>query len=365
MEQRKPTLDYIQALRALAAIMVVMCHARDFLKGSQYEGLAHNLFWPGAFGVDLFFIISGFIIVYTSYDYSSGDVLKFVKKRFMRVWPLYFVFTLIYIAAVKFINTNGMQGFSYNPLISAFDLLNVIKSLAFIPLNLDSPVYFGTATLFVGWTLNYEIYFYSVCAIGLLFSNRKYWFYGFWFAVTLLIIPAHLGAFNKYRPMVEGVGYINLMMQPLVWEFVFGAIIAIMYKKDMFNIEKARFAIPMIFFAIAIPACMYATRYNADHGITHSGMYYCIMFFMLTSCHKYIANKIRFPKIILLTGNASYSLYLSHPISFILSFKIKQYLFPQWNSASFSFMGMAVLFSLAISFLSYHFIEKKMSRIYR
>ncbi|HAT1529117.1 TPA: acyltransferase, partial [Morganella morganii] len=42
-------------------MLVVLCHARDFLKGTEYEKIAHNLFWPGAFGVDLFFIISGFI----------------------------------------------------------------------------------------------------------------------------------------------------------------------------------------------------------------------------------------------------------------------------------------------------------------
>ncbi|MEM8322497.1 acyltransferase, partial [Morganella morganii] len=87
----KKNLDYIQALRAIAAMLVVLCHARDFLKGTEYEKIAHNLFWPGAFGVDLFFIISGFIIVYTSYNYNKNDTLKFIKKRFLRVWPLYFI----------------------------------------------------------------------------------------------------------------------------------------------------------------------------------------------------------------------------------------------------------------------------------
>ncbi|EKS6335338.1 acyltransferase family protein, partial [Enterobacter hormaechei] len=98
---RKNNLQYIQALRAIAAMLVVLCHARDFLKGTEYEWLAQRLFWPGAFGVDLFFIISGFIIIYTSHSYQSNDLIKFIKKRFLRVWPLYFIMTIAYIVIVK------------------------------------------------------------------------------------------------------------------------------------------------------------------------------------------------------------------------------------------------------------------------
>lgn len=67
MYQKRKTLDFIQVLRALAAVLVVLHHARLFLTGTEHEKLSFNLFWPGAFGVDLFFIISGFIIVYTSW----------------------------------------------------------------------------------------------------------------------------------------------------------------------------------------------------------------------------------------------------------------------------------------------------------
>lgn len=362
---RKPTIDYIQILRAIAAVMVVLCHARDFLKGSAYEDLAHSLFWPGAFGVDLFFIISGFIIVYTSYDYSRNDTIKFLKKRFFRVWPLYFILTAIYVLVVMLTDTKDMNGFSYNPSGREFEVLNIIKSLSFIPLDTNKPIYFGVATLFVGWTLNYEIYFYLVCAAGLLFSRYKYWFYGLWFVLTLIVIPAHLGLINKDRPFIEGYGYYNLMMQSLVWEFVFGAVIAIMFRKNILNIERKNLAIPIIILGISSPVYAYITQHNAGHGITHSGLYFCIMFFALALCHKFISKHIKFPKSLLLIGNASYSLYLTHPITFIIVFKLKSIIFPDWSSASFSFLFTVVVASIFISIMSYNFIEKKISALHR
>lgn len=357
----RKSLDYIQALRGIAAMLVVLCHARDFLNGTPSESLAHDLFWPGAFGVDLFFIISGFIIIYTSVNYDRKDTLKFVKKRFFRVWPLYFLCTMAYIFLVKGFDFSGMKGFHYNQNGTAFDLINIIKSLAFIPLNLDSPIYLGPPTLFVGWTLNYEIYFYAVCAIGIACGRFRYTFYIIWFSLTLFIIPALIGGSNFDRPKILGGGYLNLTMQSIIWEFVFGAIVALLYKRGALTISKSRTAIPIIIIGIAVPVYAYITKIDAGHGISNSGKFFCFMFLCLTSCADYIQNKIKIPSFIISIGNASYSLYLIHPLVFMVCYKLASF-FVGWEAmSSFWFIGIVFFSSIYTSYISYRFIECRIS----
>ncbi|MEN5015858.1 acyltransferase [Erwinia sp. Eh17-17] len=361
----KGNLEYIQALRALAAIMVVLHHAKAFLVGTKYEGLSFDLFWPGAFGVDLFFIISGFIIAYTSYNYDRKDILVFLKKRLIRIWPMYFIATMIYLVVFKSTDLSTMHGFSYTDKVEATSLLSVIKSLLFIPLNFNSPVYFGTATLFVGWTLNYEFYFYMVCAVGLIFSKNKLWFYLSWFLFTLFIIPSFMGITRQPRPIIEGAGYLNLTMQSLIWEFFSGACIAILFRNGKLNISGKKKSIAIIAIALAIPAYGYITKRNVDHGIQYFGLYYCIMFLLLTSCQSFIRDNIKIPRLILAIGDSSYSLYLLHPIIFILAFKFKEYAFPSVGYQNYYFMFLTVLISVLVSLLSYKYLERNIQNIFK
>lgn len=358
----RKSLDYIQALRGIAAMLVVLCHARDFLRHSPLENLAYDLFWPGAFGVDLFFIISGFIIIYTSIDYDRKDTFKFIRKRFLRVWPLYFICTIIYIALVNGFDFSGMKGFYYNQNGSPFEILNIIKSLLFIPLNLDSPIYLGPPTLFVGWTLNYEVYFYVICAIGIACGRFRYTFYIIWFSITLLAIPAIIGGLNFDRPKIIGAGYLNLTMQSIIWEFIFGAVVAILYKRGALSISKSSIAIPVIILGISVPVYAYVTKIDAGHGIAHSGKFFCFMFLCLTSCADYIQNNIKIPSFIISIGDASYSLYLIHPLVFMLCYKIASY-FIDWSMmSSFWFIGVVFIASILASNISYKYIECKIPK---
>lgn len=359
---KKNNLDYIQALRGVAAMLVVLCHARDFLKGTQYESVAHKIFWPGAFGVDLFFIISGFIIVYTSLSYGRNDTLKFIKKRFFRVWPLYFICTMAYIILVHNLDLSGMKGFYYNQDGSAFELLNIVKSLLFIPLNLDSPIYLGPPTLFVGWTLNYEIYFYAVCAIGIACGRFRFTFYIFWFALTLLIIPAMIGGTSFDRPKIAGAGYLNLSMQSIIWEFVFGAVVAIMYKQGALKISSWHLAIPVIALGLSVPIYAYITQLDAGHGISHSGKFFCFMFLCLTACADFMQEHIKIPSFITSIGDASYSLYLLHPLVFIICYKVTSLITSWDNMASFWFIGFVFVVSIFVARISYRYIECRLPK---
>jgi exopolysaccharide production protein ExoZ len=59
-------LDWLQSLRGVAALLVVFAHSYYFLQGTEYDALARSILLPGAMGVDIFFLISGFIMTLTT-----------------------------------------------------------------------------------------------------------------------------------------------------------------------------------------------------------------------------------------------------------------------------------------------------------
>src|SRR5262249_39672775 len=133
------TLDSLQALRAVAALSVVLYHI-DFIG-------------RGAFGVDIFFVLSGFIICHV----TAADRQHFLLKRLIRIVPLYWARTLVVcalaLAAPRLLQTTSDSW------------MGLLKSLFFIPYEKESGRVYPV--LFLGWTLNYEMFFYVVFSIAL------------------------------------------------------------------------------------------------------------------------------------------------------------------------------------------------------
>lgn len=137
----------IQYLRAMAAIAVIVFH--------QFQD--HDpLFKLGAHGVDIFFVISGFIMVALT-DGRNITAGRFMRDRIARIVPLYWLALLLAFLC----KASGMQvwGMSDDPLL-------LLKSLLFIPADNGHGDVFPT--LYLGWTLNYEMFFYALFALTLL-----------------------------------------------------------------------------------------------------------------------------------------------------------------------------------------------------
>jgi exopolysaccharide production protein ExoZ len=135
---------HLQQLRAIAALMVVFYHAR----------MPHFPLWNGhefgTLGVDLFFVISGFVIYWVTRRETSFR--RYLLRRFVRVVPLYWILTFLMAAAVLLAPQMFKQ--------TVFDLSHFLKSLAFVPAFNPSRPDEVTPLLTPGWTLNYEIFFY-------------------------------------------------------------------------------------------------------------------------------------------------------------------------------------------------------------
>lgn len=149
----------VQMLRALAAINVVIFHS--LFSANKYN-MPVTLFaflkdW-GASGVDLFFVISGFIMFYIQY-HKNRTCLSFFKDRLLRIAPLYWLLTcflglLLLISPFLF----REMTFSFKWLLSSI-LFSSNTLMGSLPL------------LYVGWTLEYEMLFYLLFSISLLMKK--------------------------------------------------------------------------------------------------------------------------------------------------------------------------------------------------
>jgi len=206
-------MDSIQALRAIAAIAVVFCHAQGHLIGFQKKyGLGDawlNLVDPfrvGQCGVDIFFVISGFIMALVTNDMHKrkGAIEDFAQKRLVRIFPPYWIWTFVMLFLLFFFP----QFFS----IRTFALKEAVLSLLLIPYSPSSAN--TSPVLSVGWTLSYEMYFYALVCVGLLFSRKQFIAgMGIFFLITTAIFP------QKHGPIS------NLTANTLLWEFYAGMLL--------------------------------------------------------------------------------------------------------------------------------------------
>jgi exopolysaccharide production protein ExoZ len=149
----------IQALRAVAALFVVVFHAFETW-GERVDPTAPDVNWEnGAAGVDIFFIISGFVMVISSRRLvaQASGWLIFLRHRVVRIVPLYWLLTTVKILAVMALGGIVLRtglGFNF-----------VAGSYLFLPVT-DSAGHFRPV-LPVGWTLTYEFLFYLLFAAAL------------------------------------------------------------------------------------------------------------------------------------------------------------------------------------------------------
>ncbi|MEP9354264.1 acyltransferase [Xanthobacter sp. KR7-65] len=148
-------------LRAVAALMVVVV----FHLGAPLQRLGLEAPWPqsGAAGVDIFFVLSGFLMLVTTYG-RTGYTASFYHKRLVRIAPLYWIVTTASLALLLLAPQVVKSGKA--------DTWHIIASYLFLPAR--HPVLGTLEPLVVpGWTLNYEMFFYLLWGIALLLPQER------------------------------------------------------------------------------------------------------------------------------------------------------------------------------------------------
>jgi exopolysaccharide production protein ExoZ len=197
---QSPTIQAIQVLRAIAATMVVIHHARHSVPGATSTWIS----W-GSSGVDIFFVISGYVMAYTTQQINCvalsdqvSEALLFLRKRIARIVPLYWLFIL----------WTGRRD-----LLS----LNILKDLAFIPhwsLAYPDEIY---PVLTQGWTLNYEMFFYALFAAAMIFGSRRIVV----LLLLLVLVPILALVFRNSHSDAAATFYSN----QIILEFGFGVLL--------------------------------------------------------------------------------------------------------------------------------------------
>lgn len=351
MNDHTKNLDWIQLLRGVAALMVVLAHARYALLNTDSYALADQLFRPGAMGVDLFFLISGFIMCYSTArsDGSPAYALRFLLKRWARVWPVYAVVTLLAI----FVLHGGLDYFHYGDQRKAF-----WHSLAMLPVNPHHAPYFDL-TLGVGWTLEFEMYFYLVFAACLLFGRLRWLALAAWIGVTVFVLPQGM-ALDVERDY-GGLGYMNIVTNPFVLEFGAGALIGWLYLQPWFRLpgRGRQLAWHLAGLGCAFAAWAIYSGAVGGHGPLHAGWPLALMLLALALASKTV--RIAAPPLALWLGGISYSLYLTHLLSQRLLEQAMAWagVAPLVHTWGYIFLSTACALSLAA--LSHRYLEQGLS----
>ena len=203
-------LYFLQALRGIAALLVVTDHALLEISHNDPRNAITHIAWTlGNAGVYIFYIISGFIMVHICWESfgRKAAAANFLRRRVIRIVPLYWLATFAALAYHKVSSTHGADaGWS-----------ELIYSLAFIPYSHDEGSW--NPILPQGWTLNYEMMFYAIFALGLSLPRR----------FALPAVSMTLGAFVIFGPLVpnETVAY---LASPIVLWFLLGMALATLWR---------------------------------------------------------------------------------------------------------------------------------------
>ncbi len=327
----------LQYLRGLAALSVVIFHVTDGAgRLGDHVELPH--FALGFFGVDLFFVLSGFIICVTTRGGDSGRPLAFLQRRILRVAPPYWILTAL-LANVA-VMMPGLMG------ATVFVPSHALASFAFWPalhptLGLYNPL------LVVGWTLNYEMAFYALFSLALLLPGRHQ-------------VPAAIGALALLAlagRLVRPDGIAGFYTDPVILEFALGLAVGSLYVSGLRLPRAAAYGF------VAAGTLLLAGAVEANRLPT-AGLPAAMIVLGAVFAER-AAGPLRLPAMGLL-GDASYSIYLVH----LLVLPVVQIV---WRYAglgaegvmAFAYIAAAVLACLGAGLAFHLAVEAPLGRLLR
>jgi peptidoglycan/LPS O-acetylase OafA/YrhL len=283
----------VQALRALAALAVVGYHAtilwHDRAAPLPMAAPVHP--WEnGNAGVDLFFVISGFIMVFSSRRLvgRQDGWRRFLELRLIRIVPLYWVATAAKLASIE-----AVPALALHARPTAW---NAVASFLFIPsrnaLGIVSPV------LVVGWTLSFEMLFYAVFAAGLAAT------------VQPALLASAMLAPLAVLALVRGPDWpaIASLADPIVLEFVFGMVVARLLLSHRLQVLPRGVGWALLLGGLAVLALVPAP--SPWQRLAIWGVAAAATLAGALALERALDPKL--PRALVRLGEASYALYLSH-----------------------------------------------------
>jgi len=335
------TLLSIQYLRAVAALMVVVTHLHPQWVRMGYDGA-----WPFWLisGVDIFFVISGFIMWQTTQGKSISPA-TFYYRRAIRIIPLYWLLTSV-VVIVLLVAPGLLQS-------TRFEGWHVVSSYLFIPSinpgngNLEP-------LLIPGWTLNYEMFFYVLFGASLILPQRM----RLGAVTTLLVALTLLGP-----TQITTGSPLAFYTSSILLEFIFGMWLSRIYIAGRLP-AMAPAAWVLIIGGFTLLPAMTLVGTDLPRALTMG-----LPALMIVAGALALEQQGRLPDspALLVLGNASYSLYLSHPLVLSASSQLwraaglhaQQGIFG--GAGNWLFSLVALSFSVIVALFTFRYLERPIS----
>ncbi|MGJ0484950.1 MAG: acyltransferase family protein [Methylomicrobium sp.] len=281
----------IQALRGIAVMLVIAFHlAGNEEKYGHGYTILPDFLAIGSSGVDIFFVISGFVMVTITRGRfrKTGAIRKFIYHRVTRIYPVYWFYSVLMLAII------WVQWETS----SSTRVIDMTASFLLLPQN-QLPL------LVVGWTLVHEMYFYFVFSLLLAFHER-------WLSALMILwcVASIIGAVilsSTENPIIQ------LIVNPLTLEFITGGLIA----RAHFS-GKSSFAWLLLILAVAWWILGYGICVKLGLAPESSSWLRLLLFGVPSAFFVYALVALekssgwRMPSWLMLIGDASFSIYLSH-----------------------------------------------------
>jgi len=329
-------LKTLQILRAVAATSVVYYHI------GVVPVDAIPVF--GSFGVDIFFVLSGFVMALVI---SNGQTpTSFAINRVTRIIPLYWILTtsVLILAALKPDLFNSTTA----------NLTNYLKSILFIPYFKENGVLHPM--LSVGWTLNYEMFFYFCMWISIIFARKIYILITFTLLAASFLLLGNLATNSLLQ---------DFFGNTIVFEFLLGIIAFKIYQTKSKPKVNSYILISIAVLSFSFMAYSETNGYDIARFIAY-GIPSVTLLLSVVALEKtnFIKNN-SLANLLAFIGDASYATYLSH---FYVVEGIRKIGFQKFNIIN-PYTPLGVLVILFLSLLAGHILyvilDKPLSKYFK
>lgn len=339
-------LNNLQYLRGIAALLVVIGHTLQ-LVSEKLAPIGHPLLkhfeQTGAIGVDIFFVISGFIMFHvTPNDTGPAAARTFWLRRMVRVMPLYWIMTTIVVAFYL----TGIPR-------TQIDLSASYLTLSYLLLPVESLRGWMEPVMPVGWTLIYEMFFYFCFGLALLLPARLR-------AISVTLAMGSLVLVGQLAPELRERSIVfATYSSTLLIEFLFGVWIARAYQSGL-RIPTA-LALALMGVGFAVLSAFYIgvelTRFLI------SGVPAAAVVFGAVMLEKNLGRSSRPIRPLKVLGDASYSLYLGHPVVLFAVSYSTRFVGELGTTGLLSFFASALAAQIVLSILSFRLLERPITNV--
>lgn len=291
----------LQWLRGIAAVLVAWMHC-IYLASSRNQASVHtdwgSIYEWGAVGVDIFFVISGFIVSLTAA--RSKSIATFVANRFRRIWPMYAIATFAFIALTPSLLTSPARILESLFLLTPFDPIDPMPTLG------------------PGWTLTFEMAFYAMLVAAMSWKG------------TARPLPERVllivGILVLCGAVTEFIPPMNVLGNPLVLEFAMGVVIGWVWMNRPIAPRWVAFPLFIAGAVLLIYTAMYGfgSWFYANNAIKGSDTWERVRLWGIPSALLVAGAVLRQQpsqksgRLLTLLGDASYSIYLVHASAILL-----------------------------------------------